>query len=61
MRIEKAPGEPVRSVYIWLTRTEAGELRGTLDQMLADESLDRHEHVSSSDYQTEITLAWDRS
>jgi hypothetical protein len=59
MRIEKARGEPIPRVYLWLTRAEASELRDTLDQMMADESLERHEHVSSADYQTEITVAWE--
>src|SRR5256885_13437510 len=47
MRIEKAPREPVPSVYIWLTRTEASEVRDTLDQMLAGERLRPHEPGSA--------------
>ena len=59
MRIEQAPGKPITSVFVWLTRAEARELRDALDQMLSDDTNDRHEHVSSADYQTEITVAWE--
>lgn len=50
------------NVGLGLTRDEALELRDTLDTLLADPDPDpdpdpvRHEHVSSADYQTELTV-----
>lgn len=38
-----------------LTRAEAQELRDDIDALLAHGG-DRHEHVSSADYQTELTV-----
>lgn len=45
----------VHLVELCLTRSEAQELRDDLDTLLSDDS-DRHEHVSSADYQTELTV-----
>jgi hypothetical protein len=63
MRIETNPGETVHSAYLFLTESEARELRDSIEGMLADRaaggSSSRHEHVSSTDYQTEITIAWE--
>jgi hypothetical protein len=63
MRIEGSSGSSVGSVLLFLTESEARELRDSLDQMLADRaaggSTTRHEHISSGDYKTEITLAWE--
>jgi hypothetical protein len=63
MRIETAPGETVSSVGLFVTVLEARELRDSLDAMLTDRAArgpaSRHEHVSSTDYQTEITVAWE--
>jgi hypothetical protein len=42
-------------VGLGLTHTEAEELRDVLDILLGAD-LGRHEHVSSADYQTELTL-----
>ena len=56
MRIENLESkEPVYILGLALTRAEARELRDDLDSLLnADEA--RHEHVSSADYQTELTV-----
>ena len=45
-------------VSLGLTDGEAAELRDTLSTLLAerDRQAERHEHVSSSDYQTELTV-----
>jgi hypothetical protein len=61
MRIESKPGESQSNVYLWLTRDEAGELRDTIDQMMREDDSGWHGHVSSADYQTEITVALDRA
>lgn len=45
----------VSSVIIYLTNSEAAELRDSVEQILAD-AIGRHEHVSSSDYSKEITV-----
>ena len=42
-------------VGLGLTHTEAEELRNVLDVLLGAD-MERHEHVSSADYQTELTL-----
>jgi hypothetical protein len=42
-------------VGLGLTEMEARELRDTLDTLLADPG-ERHEHVSSSDFQRELTV-----
>lgn len=42
-----------------LTETEARELRDALDALLGDPG-ERHEHVSSADYQVELTVWLDR-
>jgi hypothetical protein len=60
MRIETAPGQAVPNVTLWLTRAEASELRDSLEQMLGDPAPERHEHVASADYRTEITVTWER-
>jgi hypothetical protein len=60
MRIEGSPGEPLSTAYLWLTRGEAEELIGTLEQLLRDDDFEAHHHVSSADYQTEVTVALDR-
>lgn len=43
------------SVGLGLTQDEARELRDTLE-ILLENPPGRHEHVSSSDYQTEVTV-----
>ena len=47
--------DQLRSVGIGLTEAEAHELIGSLEDILAGNP-DRHEHISSADYQTEITV-----
>lgn len=43
------------SVGLGLTEAEARELRDVLETLLDDQEA-RHEHVSSADYQTELTV-----
>jgi hypothetical protein len=43
------------SVGLGLTTLEARELRDSLDELLASPA-GRHEHISSADYQTEVTV-----
>jgi len=47
--------KPLHRVLILLTQPEALELRDSLD-LLLENSDDRHEHISSQDYQKEITI-----
>ncbi len=57
MRIE-GDGSEVRDLLLTVTRSEAAELRDTLDDLLHNfEVPGWHGHVSSADYQTEITVA----
>lgn len=56
MRIEDLEAKKqVNLIELCLTRSEAQELRDDLDTLLTDGG-DRHEHVSSADYQTELTV-----
>jgi len=56
MKIEDiASSRELQHVGIGLTDSEARELRDTLHTLLADPD-ERHEHVSSSDYQSELTV-----
>ncbi len=48
-------GNKINRLEMSLGRSEAQEMRDTLEILLASES-GRHEHVPSSDYQKEITL-----
>ena len=57
MRIEGKPGEPLSTVYLWLTPDEARELRDTIDQMVRGDDSGWHGHVSSA----EVTVALDRA
>ena len=57
MRIEDLDdGRRFNNIGVALTRDEAEELRDSLKQLLADPSPVRHEHVSSADFQTELTV-----
>jgi hypothetical protein len=47
-------------VGLGLTEDEARELRDTLVTLLEDRG-ERHEHVSSADYQTELTVWIERN
>ena len=56
MRIEVfSPAQTLDNVGIGLTQEEAEELRDKLEILIAD-AASRHEHVSSADYQTELTV-----
>jgi hypothetical protein len=56
MQIDDVAGSrQLTHIGLGLTRAEAKELRDTLDLLLND-SVDTHEHVSSIDYQTELTV-----
>jgi len=46
----------VQRLLLLLTQSEAVELKDSLELLLAD-SAGRHEHISSDDYQKEITIA----
>ena len=59
MRIRDAlTGQPIQMLELRLTVAEAIELRDDLE-VLIDDRGDRHEHVSSADYQTELTISVD--
>ena len=57
MRIESPPGTARPSAFLWITEAEALELRDALSDMLASDQTDWHAHISSADYQTEVTIA----
>ena len=59
MRIEGEPGEPLHGVYLWLTRSEAQELRDALNDLLANGGPEWHAHVPSGDFALEVTIAMD--
>jgi hypothetical protein len=60
MRLQSPERVPQSRVYIWLTEDEASELRDALDDMLKrGPDPGWHAHVSSADYQTEMTVGWD--
>ena len=59
MRIETEDRESRSNVYLCLTVSEAEELRGVLDDLVRQPRADWHSHVSSSDYQTEVTVTLD--
>ena len=59
VRIAGKPGEPLANVYLWLTTDEARELRDALDDLLSAEDPNWHAHVSSADFDREITIALD--
>ena len=56
MRIlDEVTDQSLSAIAIYLTTSEAEELRDSLEQLLKNwES--RHEHVSSSDYKRQITV-----
>ena len=59
MRIEGATGDRLSQVHLWLTPSEASELRDGLDDLVRRSDPSWHAHVSSSDYETEISIALD--
>lgn len=53
---------PIDSVTLFLTLSEAKELRGDLDQLILDHSDANHKHVSDETYQHEVTVCiYDRN
>lgn len=61
MRIEGTPGEPLSAAYLWLTRAEATEVRDAMNDLLTEGDADWHAHISSTNYQVELTVALDVS
>lgn len=59
MRIEAAAGDQLRQIGLWLTPSEARALRDSLDDLLRTDEPSWHAHVSSADYETEISIARD--
>ena len=61
MRIDDVnAGRQLAHACLGLTPSEAEELYDTLELLLRDTDGARHEHVSSADYQTELTVWIDR-
>jgi hypothetical protein len=57
MHIEDLDSETrIAQLGLRLTAAEASELRDTLEALIGDPRPDRHEHIASADYQTEITV-----
>jgi len=56
VRIEDGERRPLDEVHLGLTPAEAAELRDALDDLLAAPDEDRHHHVSSADYATELSV-----
>ncbi len=57
MRME-ADGKVVSDVLLFLTKTEAAELRDGIEALLANfDASGWHAHVSSPDFQIELTVA----
>jgi hypothetical protein len=55
IRDSRSQGE-LSAIELSLTPTEAAELRDALEDLLESQSSTRHEHVSSADYLTELTV-----
>jgi hypothetical protein len=55
--LDEEADKPVRRIQILLTPSEAGELRDSLNALLASPDTARHEHVSNDDFSKEITIA----
>jgi hypothetical protein len=49
-------GRRIHVLELGLTPAEARELRDNLELLLASNDARRHEHVSSTDYQEELTV-----
>jgi hypothetical protein len=52
---DAASATAIRRLEMALTRSEAEEMRDTLEILLAGDP-GRHEHVPSADYQAEVTI-----
>jgi hypothetical protein len=60
MRIEGAPGQQLPTAYVWLSRSEAAELRDALNDMLEmGEDRSWHAHIPAADFAAEVTLSWE--
>jgi len=56
MRIlDEGEDRSLNRITLYLTMSEASEMRDTLEALLAD-PVERHEHISSSDYLKELTV-----
>ena len=55
MRIYDSDGNPVESIYVALTDSEASELQDAAEALLRARD-GFHWHVSDSDFQTELTI-----
>ena len=53
--LDDGSNKKLDNVSIFLTREEAAQLRGYLNQLLDNPKL-QHSHLSSADYQKEITV-----
>ena len=57
MKIENAETRvELKSICLFLNKSEANELRDTLDILIKAEDAERHAHVLSSDYTREIAV-----
>ena len=53
-----ADTQSLKSIYLLLTQSEAIELKGALEQLIEAKYNELHHvHVSSNDYQTEVTVS----
>ncbi len=60
MRIEGMPGQQLPTAYLWLSRSEAAELRDALNDMLEKgEDPSWHTHIPAADFASEVTLSWE--
>ena len=53
--LDRQTSKPLKNVIIYLTLSEARELADKIGALISCED-DHHEHISSDDYQKEITL-----
>lgn len=53
--LDEAAGTPLSHITLYLTRSDALELRDSLEAVLSG-PIDRHEHVPSADNLKEITV-----
>lgn len=53
--LDRQTSKPLKNVIIYLTLSEANELADKIGALLSRDH-DHHEHISSEDYQKEITL-----
>ncbi len=53
------PERELSQVYISLTKEEMKEFRDSLDLLLNDSDLSRHEHINNKEFDKEITIEFD--